>query len=244
MFAESLLETTWAQRTRRSCTTATSFGLLAVVIGVLITIPLLETVGLPPGRLLPTPISWGAPPPPAQPPHREHLPTSNQSNMAGNILVAPPTIPPLVAHIEETTAPPQLNYNTTQGVGDSTGPASPQGIFNSIGEGVRPAAAPPAPPTIVKVFKPSSLLQGSLVRRVEPVYPQLARAARVQGPVVLEAIISKDGTIGNLQLISGHPLLVQAAIAAVTQWRYRPYILNGAAIEVETRITVNFMLGN
>src|SRR5215472_17677 len=244
MFAESLLETTWAQRTRRSCTTATSFGLLAVVIGVLITIPLLETVGLPAGRLLPTPISWGAPPPPAQPPHQEHPPTPNQSNMSGQILITPPSIPVHVAHIEETMAPPQPNYNTDQGVEGSRGPGWPQGIFKSMGEGVRPTAPPPPPPTVVRQFKPSSLLQGSLIRRVEPVYPQLARVARVQGPVVLEAIISKDGTMQNLQLISGHPLLVPAAIAAVSQWRYRPYILNGAAIEVETRITVNFLLGN
>ena len=163
--------------------------------------------------------------------------------MSGTILVAPPSIPVHVADIEETTAPPQPNYNTGQVVG-STGPGSPQGIFKSLGEGVRPAAAPPAPPAIGRQFKPSSLLQGSLIRRVEPVYPQLARVARVQGPVVLEAIISKDGTMQNLQLISGHPLLVPASIAAVSQWRYRPYILNGAAIEVETRITVNFVLGN
>jgi len=204
---------------------------------------LLETVGLPPGRLLPTPISWGAPPP-AQPPHQEHPPTPNQSNMSGTILVAPPSIPPEVVQIVETTAPPQVDYNNGRGVEGSTGPGSAAGIFKSMGEGVRPTAPPPPPPTVVRQFKPSSLLQGSLIRRVEPLYPQLARVARVQGPVVLEAIISKDGTMQNLQLISGHPLLVPAAIAAVSQWRYRPYILNGAAIEVETRITVNFVLGN
>ena len=88
------------------------------------------------------------------------------------------------------------------------------------------------------------MLQGSLVRRVEPVYPPIARTARVEGPVVLEAIISKEGTMKNLRLISGHPLLVPAAIEAVSQWRYKPYLLNGEAIEVETQITVNFILGN
>lgn len=86
------------------------------------------------------------------------------------------------------------------------------------------------------------MLQGSLIRRAEPVYPAIARAARIQGPVVLYAIISKDGTIENLRLISGRPMLVQAALAAVSQWRYKPYILNGEAIEVETQITVNFVL--
>lgn len=244
MFAESLIETSSAQRTRRSWTTATSFGLQAVVMAVLITIPLLRTVGLPPGRLLPTPISWGAPPPPAQPPHREHLPTPNQSNMSGTILLAPHSIPPTVAKIDETALPPQVNYTGQGGVVGSTGPGSPDGIWKSVGEAVRPALAPPARPTIVRPFKSSTLLQGSLTRRVDPVYPQLARTAHVQGGVVLEAVIGKDGAMQNLQLISGHPLLVQAAIAAVSQWRYRPYILNGEAIEVETRITVNFVLGN
>jgi protein TonB len=86
------------------------------------------------------------------------------------------------------------------------------------------------------------MLQGSLIRRVEPPYPPLARTARIQGPVVLEAVISKEGTMQNLRLVSGHPMLVPAAINAVSQWRYRPYILNGETIEVETQITVNFVL--
>jgi protein TonB len=66
--------------------------------------------------------------------------------------------------------------------------------------------------------------------------------ARIQGPVVLEAVISKAGKIENLRLVSGHPMLAAAAIDAVSQWRYRPYILNGDEIEVETEITVNFVL--
>ena len=87
------------------------------------------------------------------------------------------------------------------------------------------------------------MLQGMLIRRIEPIYPPMARAARIQGAVLLAAVISKDGTISDLRTISGHPMLVPAAINAVSQWRYRPYILNGEAIEVETRITVNFILG-
>ena len=87
------------------------------------------------------------------------------------------------------------------------------------------------------------MLEGSLIRRVQPVYPPLARNARIQGSVVLAAVISKAGTIENLTLITGHPMLVPAALQAVRQWRYRPYILNGEAIEVDTQITVNFILG-
>ena len=87
------------------------------------------------------------------------------------------------------------------------------------------------------------MLEGSLIRKVEPKYPPLAIAARIQGSVVLAAVISKAGTIENLKLVSGHPMLVAAAIDAVRQWQYRPYVLNSEVIEVETQITVNFTLG-
>jgi len=81
-----------------------------------------------------------------------------------------------------------------------------------------------------------------LIRRVEPAYPIMAKTAHIQGPVVLAAVISKTGAIENLRLLSGHPLLVPSAIQAVSQWRYKPYILNNEAVEVETQITVNFVL--
>jgi len=77
---------------------------------------------------------------------------------------------------------------------------------------------------------------------VEPSYPPIARAARVQGNVVLKAIIDKAGNIQDLQLVSGHPMLVPAAIEAVRQWHYKPYLLNGQPVEVETTVTVIFML--
>ncbi len=87
------------------------------------------------------------------------------------------------------------------------------------------------------------MMEGYLVHRVQPEYPPLARSARIQGSVELSALISKQGTIENLQVRSGHPMLVSAAVNAVRQWRYRPYVLNGEPVEVETQITVNFILG-
>ena len=83
---------------------------------------------------------------------------------------------------------------------------------------------------------------GLVIKRVNPTYPPLARTARVQGSVVLAAVIGKDGTIQNLHVLSGHPLLTQAALDAVKQWRYKPYILNGEPVEVDTQVTVNFTL--
>jgi protein TonB len=84
--------------------------------------------------------------------------------------------------------------------------------------------------------------EGNLIRKVQPTYPALARSARIQGTVMLQAVISKQGTIENLIVLTGHPMLVPAAIDAVRQWHYRPYILNNEPVEVETQITVNFSL--
>ncbi len=98
-----------------------------------------------------------------------------------------------------------------------------------------PAATPPAP---VKVSQ--GVVQGALIFKVNPEYPAVARAARVQGSVLMRAIIGTDGTIQRLQVISGNPLLVRSALEAVKRWRYRPYLLDGKPVEVETNITVNF----
>src|SRR5690348_13360745 len=84
--------------------------------------------------------------------------------------------------------------------------------------------------------------QALLVSRVAPIYPPLARQARIQGTVILDIIVNKAGEIRDVKLVSGHPMLAPAAIDAVKQWRYRPYILNGEPVEVETQITVNFTL--
>ena len=84
--------------------------------------------------------------------------------------------------------------------------------------------------------------RANLVRQVRPVYPPLARQARIQGTVKLTAIIAKDGTIQKLEVLGGHPLLIPSALAAVKQWRYRPTLLNGQPVEVVTQVDVNFTL--
>ena len=86
------------------------------------------------------------------------------------------------------------------------------------------------------------MMEGNLIFRVQPDYPSLARQVRVQGQVILRAVISREGAIENLQVLSGHPMLVRAAVEAVRQWKYRPYLLNGEPVEVETEVKVNFIL--
>jgi len=244
MFADAMLETSWAQRSRRSLTTLTSFGLEAVVVGLLLLLPLWRTVGLPSARALPTPVSWGTPPPAVRPLPRQHVTAVVQSNLADNVLIAPREVPHVVAMIQEAVPPPQVSFNNDPGVEGGTGDGSRDGVWRSLSDSLRHVAPlpAPAPASSVPVFRTSRLLEGNLIRRVQPVYPPLARSARIQGAVLLFASISKAGTIDNLRAMSGHPMLVPAAIEAVSQWRYRPYILNNEPIEVETQITVNFLL--
>ena len=90
----------------------------------------------------------------------------------------------------------------------------------------------------VRVLQP--LGPGLILKKVDPVYPPLARQARIQGTVILKVVISKSGDVENIKLFSGHPMLAPAAIDAVKQWKYKPYLLNGEPVEVETRVTVNF----
>src|SRR2546427_48439 len=99
-------------------------------------------------------------------------------------------------------------------------------------------APPPPPPTRVRVG--GNVIAANLLQQVKPTYPPLAKQARIQGVVVLEAEISKEGTIENLKVITGHPLLIQAAIDAVKQWRYKPTMPNNEPVPVVTTITVNF----
>jgi len=240
MFAESMLETSWSDRARRSWMTLTSFGLQAVVVGLLLMIPLLQTVGLPAMHTVSTPVSMGRPDPgPA--PHPEGLRARGVQIIpfAGRIM-APGRVPNGIPKGGENETP-ALGEGGDR-IGDSVFPiGSPAGLPLPI-SGTNPVMPVRSAPSI-RTFRTSTILEGSLVRRVQPIYPPLARMARIQGPVVVAAIITRVGTMEHVQAISGHPMLIPAAVEAVSQWRYKPYILNGEAIEVETQITVNFVLG-
>jgi TonB family protein len=104
-------------------------------------------------------------------------------------------------------------------------------------------APPPAQQVSVQRIRVGEKIQAAnLIRKVDPVYPPLALQARIQGTVRFTAIISREGRVQNLQLVSGHPLLVESARNVVGQWEYRPTLLNGSAVEVVTQIDVNFTL--
>jgi len=238
MFAE-LCDPTWADRSRRGWATLASLSVQALAVSTLFLLPLIYVEGLPPrltaSAVLPTP-----PPGPGAPPRHVHQSTPAASNLSsGSEVIAPPVVPKGVTAIHEQIAPPPTDLKGVW-VPGGTGDARAQNtVLHSLGNG--PNVLPPPP---VRAHQPpiSHMMEGNLIYRLQPEYPTLARQARVQGTVVLRAVISREGTIENLQVLSGHPLLVKSAMEAVRQWRYRPYVLNGEAVEVETQVTVNFVL--
>ncbi len=237
LFADAV-ESSWAERARRGGTIVTSFGLQAFVVGVLLLLPLLRPMGLPSFHQLSTPISLGQPMT-ETPAVRAHTGSSIAPTRPTEFFFRRPSPLPAVgmpAPIDDGAplASGSGPYIPGAKSGDTNGP-------NLFDGGTRPVL--PAPPAVVAhPLRLSHMDEGNLIRRVQPTYPALARSARIQGTVMLQAVISKQGTIENLIVLAGHPMLVPAAIDAVRQWHYRPYILNNEPVEVETQITVNFSL--
>ena len=238
MFADSLLDHQWANRSHRGWTALVSFGLQALGVAMLLVSPLIYTQGLPAIHLVSPGVPIGRAPGP--PPESPHAHAGHVRPIIVHGFFAPTSVPAGVkpddgAPVEEE-APPCLEcVPGAIGGGSDLNP-----VTNLIG--TNPIVPPPPPAPVAHPPRISHMMEGNLIYRVQPAYPPLARAARIQGTVQLRAIISRTGTIENLQVISGHPMLVGAALDAVRQWRYRPYLLNGDPVEVETQVTVNFSL--
>jgi len=233
----STLETTWDHSARRRWTAVASFAMQALGLSLLLAIPVLTVQGPPRLEWITSP--FFAPPPaqaaPAAPnAHR----AMRSSNASGDHLLQPPTIPHGIAPVNDADVPAAPEIGDI-GIPGGTGTAR-RGVPGSIGDSIAMAPLPPPAPT--HPLRVSHWAEGNLIYRVQPSYPTLARQARIQGSVRLRAIINKNGTIENLSVLNGHAMLVGSAVEAVKQWRYRPYLLNGEPIEVETEITVNFVL--
>jgi protein TonB len=241
MFEDSLIESGNKLKTKRLSTTVLSFLLQMALVGVLILIPLIYTDALPKSMTMTFLV---APPPPPPPPPTHSAPVKVvkvQSEVINGQLRTPTKIPQKVQMIKEEEAPPDLGAGGVPG-------GVPGGIPGGSAGGVMGGILSSTPVAVPKVATPqrvrvsTGVATGLLLRKVQPNYPPLAKAARIQGHVLLQAEISKDGTIQNLQLISGHPMLAPAAIEAVKQWRYKPYLLNGEPVAVETQVDVIFSL--
>ena len=218
-----------------------SFSAQGLIAVALVLLPLVCTEALP-WRQITAIVNAPPPPPPAAPPAPNRLRTA-QSRPATDdgVIRVPSTIPPRVAIVhDEETRGAENPAPDWAGVPGETGSGVPNAVINNLVRNI-PEMPKLAAPSKVRVS--SGVAQGLLVHQVKPVYPQLAMQARIQGKVVLQAVIARDGTVQDLRVISGHPLLVQAALDAVKLWRYKPYLLNDKPVEVDTQINVNFTLG-
>ncbi len=244
-------------KTKKTWTVMSAFVGQVGFIAILIILPMVFYEGLPTATLqafltAPPPPPPPPPPPAAAPPVRVVKVIPRQFD-AGK-LTAPKIIPKEVATIKEEELPPPTTgvAGVVGGVPGGVAGGTPGGVLGGIIGSVPSAAPPPPPPpapkkeekaaTIQRVKIGGSVQQARLIRQPHPVYPPLAKQARISGLVKLSAIISRDGTVQKLEVISGHPLLVPAALEAVKQWVYQPTLLNGEPVEVITQIDVNFTL--
>jgi periplasmic protein TonB len=241
MFEDSLIESGNRLKTKRGRTTMFAVVLQVGIIIVMILIPLMFTEALP--KAMTMTFLAAPPPPPPPPPPAAPIKVVKvvETDVVNNQLRTPTKIPKKVEMIKEEDTPPPQMAGVVGGVPGGVPGGSMNGVIGGI-IGNTPTAIPKqATPQRVRVS--AGVTQGLKIKNVTPVYPQMAKIARVQGPVVLAAIIGKDGSIQNLRVLStASPLLNQSAIDAVREWRYRPYILNGEPVEVDTQITVNFTL--
>ena len=231
MFGETLIESSPASRKNKRWPMATAFTLETILAGIAVIIPLLSTGVIPLSARVSAPVPLQrfhpvervAPEPfnhsgTAAPASRQIVTVSDNQNAIHIGRSLPVTT-------DVTEVPPNNAFiGNDHALDNLTGPA------NTRGPTVRRETT-----RVVSVN-----CEAQLVNRVEPVYPRIAVTSGIQGEVRLHAIIGRDGKIMSLNVISGHPFLVHAAEDAVSQWRYRPYYLNGQAVEVETFITVNF----
>ncbi len=244
MFSDCLLDETAHEVKRKTFSTVGSFIFQCILLAFMALLPLMFTEALPKAQLL-TFLIAPPPPPPPPPPAAPMVKVVRETDVLNNGgLRTPSRIPKKVEMIKEEEAPPPAPTGGVVGgiLGGIPG-GQLGGVIGGIISSTTMAAVPKLEP-VKRIRVSQGVTQGLLIRKIQPPYPAIALAARITGVVELKAIIGKDGTIKELQALSGPPLLIPAAINAVKQWHYRPYLLNGEAVEVETSVTVTFQFAS
>ena len=245
---DDLVESSPVKRKRRNpWTFVVSTIFQALLLGILILIPLIYTEALPKQMLTTWLVAPAPPPPPPPPPSAQPIqkvvrPVARL--MQAGKLQAPRSIPKQVTMIKDDDMAPDVGgVGVVGGVPGGVPGGQAGGVLGGIIGGVMSPTLPPPPKEAPRRIRVGGQVQQALlINQVRPIYPPLAKQARISGTVRLQAIISKDGSIQELQVLSGHPLLVQSALDAVRQWRYRPTLLNGEPVEVVTTVEVIFTL--
>jgi len=244
MFSDCLLDETAHEVKRKTFSTVFSFILQCILLAFMALLPLMFTEALPKAQLL-TFLIAPPPPPPPPPPAAPMVKVVRETDVLNNGgLRTPSRIPKKVEMIKEEEAPPPApTGGVVGGIPGGIPGGQLGGVIGGIISSTTMAAVPKLEP-VKRIRVSQGVTQGLLIRKIQPPYPAIALAARITGVVELKAIIGKDGTIKELQALSGPPLLIPAAINAVKQWHYRPYLLNGEAVEVETSVTVTFQFAS
>jgi periplasmic protein TonB len=237
MFSELVVSGKHAPGARKPWSVVVSAVVQALLIGVLILIPLVYTEALPKAMLSTFVVAPAPPPPPPPPAAAVKVQHVKLAQVIKSPTVAPTVIPKKIEVEKDQASAPEVS---AQGDGIPGGTGDVLGGVAGNGPAMPP---PPKPQTPQRIRLGGQVEAAKLVNKVPPNYPELAKSAHVSGTVVLHAVISKDGGIEQLQLVSGPPLLAKAAMDAVTQWRYRPTVLNGQPVEVDTTIDVVFSMG-
>ena len=239
MFDEMVVSSPNSKRTNKPWTVILSMIFQTAFLAVLILIPLIYTEALPKMMMATLLVAPPPPPPPPPPPIAAVVHVKPQVHlMDAGKLVAPKVIPKDIKIIKED-APDMsgMQGGVTGGVAGGQMGGVIGGVIGGVG-----AAPPPPKPSQTRIRQGGQVQAAKLMNKVQPLYPPLARQTRISGTVRLHAIIGKNGGVEQLEVISGHPLLVQAALDAVKQWRYQATTLNGEPVEVDTTIDVIFSL--
>jgi protein TonB len=243
MFEEMVVSSPTGKKTNKPWTVVISMVVQVLFLLILILIPLIYTEALP--RTLMSSILLAPPPPPPPPPPPAAVQVVKIKPVAhlmdAGKLVAPKVIPKDVKVFKEE-AEPDMGAGMVGGVPGGVAGGSSGGVLGGVIGGAGNAPPPPPKAALKRVTVGGNVQAARLVNRVQPIYPPLARQTRISGTVKLHAIIGKGGNVEQLQVVSGHPLLVQSALDAVRQWRYQPTLLNGDPVEVDTEIDVIFSL--
>jgi protein TonB len=210
-----------------------------VVLGALVIVPALVAADRLPNVASMTAFVVAAPPAPAPPPP----PPPQVNDTPARIVTANPSAAPVEA---PSSIEPEPMGNMDDPTVNGTEGGISGGVAGGIVTGLQNAPPPPPPPPPAPPQAPrrigGDIRPPVLVHRVEPTYPELAAKARVEGTVILEAIIDEDGTVQSLKVLRSVPLLDKAAVAAVEQWTYSPVILNGSPVRVILTVTVSFKI--
>lgn len=237
MFEDSLVESTGRIRMNARRYLAGSLLAQAALLSLLILLPYFFPEALP-RKFLSISLVTPPPPPPAPAPvARVTSAPSSAPEMLGLTLIAPPRIQH-GWHTILDTAPPGIGVPGAVGSHGGVNPLSGLSLPPPPAPHVRPAQS--GGPVHIS----EGVAAGQLLVPIQPQYPAIARATRTEGTVVVAAVISTQGRIESLRVLSGPPLLVGAAVSAIRQARYRPWTLNGQPVEVETTIRIVFTLGN